>query len=253
MPIINGRYYMNPQYGAALERARTADEESIRNYGTPQPSWLDRFLGLVPTEEQQEQVSQRDSNSGDIFREATTNRDADELEAQNRTSQGVQQNQAQNTNQQAPQNVAATAEKYNGSPDWAFTARKGEFAPNTNKCNAFVGDVTKEAGAAASVTGSDGKSRYPLAAEWADKNTKIANWRVLGSNETPQPGDVGAYKLPGGGTSYSGHSGIVTSVDPDGTVHGMAAHTYVVGPDDKFQPGNNQPHTITFRRYTGGQ
>lgn len=26
MPYINGRYYMNPQYGAAVERAREADE-----------------------------------------------------------------------------------------------------------------------------------------------------------------------------------------------------------------------------------
>src|SRR4051812_19151532 len=46
-----------------------------------------------------------------------------------------------------------------------------------------------------SVTGSNGKPRYPLAAEWADKNTKIDNWRVLGKGEVPQPGDVAAYKL----------------------------------------------------------
>lgn len=26
MPYINGRYYMNPQYGAALEQTREADE-----------------------------------------------------------------------------------------------------------------------------------------------------------------------------------------------------------------------------------
>jgi hypothetical protein len=75
---------------------------------------------------------------------------------------------------------------------------------------------------------------------------------VLGSNETPQPGDVAAYKLPGGGTSFSGHSGIVTSVDPDGTVHGMAAHDTVVGPDHKFQPSGKQ-YMVVFRRYTGGQ
>jgi hypothetical protein len=51
MPTINGRYYMNPQYGAALERARAADEGSIRVNGMPQPSWLDRLLGFAPHEE----------------------------------------------------------------------------------------------------------------------------------------------------------------------------------------------------------
>jgi hypothetical protein len=175
MPIVNGRFYMNPQYVAALERARTADEDSIRANGAPQPSWLDRFLGLVPTGEEQEQMSQGDNGSSYIFPKAIQSGDRYELVAQNRNNAPAQQSGAQNTNQQTPQNVGATAEKYNGSSDWAFTAQKGASARNTNKCNAFVGDVTKEVGAPASVTGSDGKSRYPLAAEWADKNTKIAN------------------------------------------------------------------------------
>lgn len=251
MPIVNGRYYMNPQYGAALERARAADEEYVRVNGAPQPSWLDRFLGFASADDNREPISQGDSSSSDAFGQTSESGDPDALVAQNRSSEGTQQNQAQNARQQTPQDIAAAAGKYNGSPDWAFTARKGAFAPNTNKCNAFVGDVTKEAGALALVTGSDGKSRYPLAAEWADKNTKIANWRVLGSNETPKPGDVAAYKLQGGGASFSGHSGIVTSVDPDGTVHGMAAHDVVVSPDDKFQPNSDQ-HVVVFRRYTGG-
>jgi len=149
------------------------------------------------------------------------------------------------------QKIADTAEKYNGSPDWAFAAKTGAFACNTNKCNEFVGDVTKEAGAPVSVIGSDGKPRYPLAAELADKNTKIANWRVLGKDEKPQPGDIAAYKMSGGGTAYSGHSGIVVSVDRNGTVHGMAAHDRVVGPDDKF---NSTPtRAVTYRRYEGDQ
>jgi len=50
MPVINGRYYMNPQYGAAMEQARAADAESVRVNGLPQPSWLDRFLGFAPEE-----------------------------------------------------------------------------------------------------------------------------------------------------------------------------------------------------------
>jgi hypothetical protein len=163
----------------------------------------------------------------------------------------AKQHQAQNTNEQTRANVAATARKYNRSTGWAFSKQKGAFACNTNKCNAFVGDVTKEAGAPASVRGTDGKSRYPLAAEWADKSTQIAGWRALGPGETPQPGDVAAYKLSGGGVSYSGHSGIVTSVEANGVVHAMAAHENVVGPDDKF---NSTPtRTVTYRRYEGDQ
>jgi hypothetical protein len=47
MSVINGRYYANPQYGRALERARAANAESRRVHGEEQPSWLDHFLGLV--------------------------------------------------------------------------------------------------------------------------------------------------------------------------------------------------------------
>jgi hypothetical protein len=89
-----------------------------------------------------------------------------------------------------------------------------------------------------------------LAAEWADKNTKIADWRVLGKGEAPQPGDVGAYKLSGGGASYNGHSGIITSVDSNG-VHAMAAHENVVGPDNKFD--RSVTPTVVYRRYTGDE
>lgn len=147
--------------------------------------------------------------------------------------------------------IAGIAGKYNGSTKWGFAKRKDNFPPNTDKCNKFVYDVTQEGGAEPLVIGSDGKLRPPLAAEWADPNTKIANWRPLDKNEQPQPGDVAAYKLPGGGTAYTGHSGIVTGVDPDGRVHGIAAHPDVVGPDDKF---NSTPdRAVTYRRYEGGR
>ncbi len=49
MPVINGRYYMNPQYGQALERDRSVDEEQRRVHGDPQPSWLDHFLDFAQT------------------------------------------------------------------------------------------------------------------------------------------------------------------------------------------------------------
>ena|SRR5579863_7092071 len=55
--------------------------------------------------------------------------------------------------------IAATARKYSGSADWAYARQKDNFPPSTNKCNKFVYDATKEAGAAAAVKGSDGKLR----------------------------------------------------------------------------------------------
>lgn len=145
------------------------------------------------------------------------------------------------------QRIAKIARKYNGRTDWAYGKRKDNFPPNTDKCNKFVYDVTKEAGSEALVKGSDGKLRPPLAGEWANPKVKIPNWEVLPPDESPKPGDVAAYPLPGH-SGYTGHSGIVTWIDADGTSHAIAAHHDVVGPDDKFQHVKG----ITFRRYTGG-
>ncbi len=146
------------------------------------------------------------------------------------------------------QQTAKIAKKYDGSTDWAYGKRKDNFPQDTDKCNKFVYDVTKEAGAEALTRGSDGKMRPPLAGEWADPKVKIPNWEVLPPAEFPKPGDVAAYQLPGHAT-YTGHSGIVTSVDADGTVHAIAAHAAVVGPDDKFQ----RIAGVVFRRYIGGK
>jgi hypothetical protein len=147
------------------------------------------------------------------------------------------------------QRIAQTARKYNGSSVWAYSKRKDNFPANTDKCNKYVYDVTKEAGAEARTKGSKGKMRPLLAGEWANPSVSIPNWRVLAPAERPQPGDVAAYPLPGHATC-TGHSGIVTSVDADGTVHAIAAHADVVGPDDKFQSTNKR---VLFRRYSGGR
>lgn len=215
MPIINGRFYINPAQGRAVERARIAQAER----------------SAVPGHHEQEQEQSGHwvtINSRHVL---------------------IDEAQAGPASRSTRDRIAATARKYNGSTDWAFARQKDNFAPGTNKCNKFVYDVTKEAGAEAIIIGSDGKSRPPLAAEWADPRTTIPGWRVLGPNEMPQPGDVAAYGLPGH-TTYTGHSGIVTAVDGDGTVHAIAAHDQVVGPDDKFNPTRSRK--VTYRRHTGG-
>ncbi|MGA8013971.1 MAG: CHAP domain-containing protein [Candidatus Acidiferrales bacterium] len=216
MPFVNGRFYANPAHGHALERARIAED----GFSAPDRSDLGQEQGghWVTIDSRRVLVDR-----GQAGRVSRARRDK----------------------------IAVTARKYNGSTDWGFAKRKDNFASGTNKCNKFVYDVTKEAGATATVTGSDGKSRAPLAGEWADPNTHIPGWRVLGPNETPQPGDVAAYKLPGGGTSFSGHSGIVTDVEANGRVHAVAAHSDVVGPDDKFN--STRDRAVTYRRFEGGR
>jgi CHAP domain len=206
VPFINGRFYTNPAYGRALERARAAEAERTFAPERADPQQQDEDGHWVTMDHRH------------VLIHETSDR------------------------------IVRTAKKYNGSTAWAFAKRKDDFAPGTNKCNKFVYDVTKEAGAPAIVIGSDGKPRPPLAAEWADPRTPIPGWRALGPNETPQPGDVAAYKLPGHAT-YTGHSGIVTGVDANDTVHAIAAHGNLVGPDDKFQ----RVRGVTFRRYTGGE
>jgi hypothetical protein len=60
MPIINDRYYANPQYGRALERDRAADDEFRRVHGEEKPSWLDHFLGFAErTETNQSKQTQQ--------------------------------------------------------------------------------------------------------------------------------------------------------------------------------------------------
>jgi len=216
VPIVNGRFHINPAHGRAVERARLARAE--RN--------------ALPRHRNQE-----DEQSGHWV-----------------TINGrhvlIDEAQAGRASRSARDRIAATAEKHSGSTAWAYAKRKANFPVGTNKCNKFVYDVTKEAGAEATTIGSDGKPRPPLAAEWADPNAIIPGWRLLGPNETPEPGDVAAYKLPGGGTRFTGHPGIVTSVGANGTVHAIAAHESVVGPDEKFQPRRG---IVTYHRYAGDQ
>lgn len=251
MPVINGRFHMNPSYGRALERPR--DAEAARNHHRrssigrlTSPGDTDDPLG-IPV----------DSSNGVLYLQSSANTSGSQKVGQNGhwvtvDDRHVFLHEPQSAGPRcdtARKRVAKIAEKYDGRTEWAFDKRKDNFGPGTNKCNKFVYDVTKEAGAPATVIGSDGKPRPPLASEWADPHTDIVGWRVLGPNKTPHPGDVAAYKLPGGGASFSGHSGIVTSVDPDGTVHAIAAHDDVVGPDSKFQQTGKG---VVFRRYTGG-
>ncbi|SMC23706.1 RHS repeat-associated core domain-containing protein [Andreprevotia lacus DSM 23236] len=138
--------------------------------------------------------------------------------------------------------IDENARRNNGSQDWAYDRKKDNFPINSNKCNKFVFDMAKSADATPVING-----RPPMAAEWADSRTKIPNWRMLLPSESPLPGDVAAYKLNGGGTAYSGHTGLMVQ-GTNNTVLNISAHgDAVYNVSGQFE---NQPET-RYRRYTG--
>ena len=133
------------------------------------------------------------------------------------------------------------ARGYRGSKDWNFEKRKGNFGPNTNKCNKFVCDVLNEAGTPMMVTPKGAAPRCARAGEIANPGWTPNCWRTLGADEIPQAGDVGAFPLTGGGSAFSGHSGIITS---DGNISAHADGVYQV--PNQFAP---TVPGIVFRRY----
>lgn len=148
----------------------------------------------------------------------------------------------------SPSNIAKRAlidkiaRGYDQSTLWAKDIKKDNFGIGINKCNKFVFDVTKEAKSDGVVNG-----RPPLAAEWADPNTKIPNWRLLKPDEKPEPGDVTAYKLSGGGTAYSGHTGIMIS-DGEDDITNISAHKDAVFTiEGQFEDRIDE----RYRRFTG--
>ena len=137
--------------------------------------------------------------------------------------------------------IAAAAESHDGDTSMPYT-------PGHPTCNLFVQKAIAEAGAPTPlVTKADGSSGAPGAAEWA--GSPVPGWRFLKPGETPERGDVAAYKITGctwGGGPCTGHSGVVVGVSRDGFVTAIAAHEKVIGPDYSFQPSE-----ATYRRYTG--
>ena len=106
-------------------------------------------------------------------------------------------------------NIATEALKYRGSMDWAYSANRPPYGPDTNKCNLFVYEVLKAAGTPVPM-----KARWslrklvvqhpPLAGQWADPSVNIPGWVVLTvPPDSPQRGDVAAEK--GDYSDASGH------------------------------------------------
>lgn len=144
MPWINGRFYANPRYGLGVERSRASEGgAALLDSGGEDDENADGHWITVDGRHVLIGGRQTSRNKG-------------------REPIGAR--------------IARTARGYDGSTDWAFATRKDEFGPDTNKCNKYVYDVTREAGAEALTRGNDGKMRAPLATEWADRRVPITNW-----------------------------------------------------------------------------
>lgn len=141
-------------------------------------------------------------------------------------------------------NIVRIAENYEGSTAWGYYVAKGNFPARCNKCNLYVYDVLKKAGANPGLPHVNGK--FPsTAADWANPFVKIPGWIVLTSKQAPMPGDIVAVQ-----ENYSdatGHVGIV--IGPNLT-SSFSSYTQQVTENDWGFRSDNGGWPV-FRRYVG--
>jgi RHS repeat-associated protein len=142
------------------------------------------------------------------------------------------------------QSIQNAAGGYVGSHAFDFNRNHSrQYPANSWKCSGFVCQVLNDAGVPLQVKPKNSESRCATAGELANTNWNPKDWRVLGPDEVPQPGDIFAYKLTptAGGPLYTGHTGVVTT-----NGNNVAAHA-----DGVTQSPNNFGPGTTYRRYTG--
>ena len=138
------------------------------------------------------------------------------------------------------------------------TRRDGSYAESESlpgwpaplsKCNKFVGDMCRAAGANMSIVPVNTPEGYPMANQWAGASSSFpvshATWPRLGLNETIEPGFVVAMPRD----NRSGHVGIV---DYDGVAiaAGSATVNKMFGFYDPNTPG--RAGASRHRHYRGG-
>jgi hypothetical protein len=116
-----------------------------------------------------------------------------------------------------------------GSTAWTFKVAKGNFPAGTDKCNLFVHEMLTDAGASPGLPNGHWYWKHypPGAAQWADPSYAIPGWRVLGPDESPQPGDVVAQAKD----YANGATGHVTTVGPNNTFVGVGKPEYEGAPE----------------------
>jgi hypothetical protein len=150
------------------------------------------------------------------------------------------------------QKIVDRASAQIGSGDWHFDVAKGNFGPGKDKCNLFVYDMLTDAGASPGLPNGHWWNPYPpTAANWADPSFAIPGWRVLGSGEIPQPGDVVGQRIPWD----NGATGHVMIVGPNATFIGVGTSEKIesvapkmlggIYPSPDARPGG----LLVYRRY----
>ena len=138
--------------------------------------------------------------------------------------------------------IATWAEAQNGSTDYAYSAAVStgysydrllnppQYPVKSNKCSAFTCAAAASAGADTGVSVTDGRgrtvTRCPTTAEIARGN--VPNWRVLGPEETPQPGDIVAERFSNPEPGVTGYAAVVVD-DGNGGATTIGAREYRVG------------------------
>jgi|GEM_PF-3222192 len=211
MPFINGRFYLNPVYGRAIEHARASQAMLPEpDFSATDVHWVTinhRHILIHEPFGQRAHGARHEASPGNLERRAR---------------------------------IAEIARKHSGDTSMPY-------APGHPTCSLFVQRVIAESGAPKPlVRKADGTWGAPSAAEWA--NSPVRNWRFLQPGEKPQPGDVAAW--PFHYSDATGHSGIVVAVSASGRVTAIAAHSHQVGIDDTFNSSREHPK-ITYRRYIG--
>jgi hypothetical protein len=108
MPFVNGKFYANPIFGRALERARAAEAGRV---------WSEEHFAAEP---QPVQATQRSTGSAEQERGARWVT----INGRHVLMEASQTGPAQQT---TGDRIAKTAEKYEGSKAWSFTGRKDDF------------------------------------------------------------------------------------------------------------------------------
>ncbi|MEQ1742476.1 MAG: SpvB/TcaC N-terminal domain-containing protein [Candidatus Nitrotoga sp.] len=144
--------------------------------------------------------------------------------------------------------IARKALEHEGSSDWDSSRERGEIKAGADKCNLFLTEMFEAAGVTPPTTGGRLGRYSTSAAQWANPDFDVPEWRVLGPKEKPQPGDVAVrVNLLGDVDERAGHVGIV--VDAGKTIsvaHGKNVHISEWG----FRPEEQKDPTV-FRRYVG--
>lgn len=164
----------------------------------------------------------------------------------------------------APTRARVAAEAFNNrfSEEWnkkalrVYEGQRGSeyYGPGDYKCNLFVYEMMKQAGARVELELRENKigvqiAYPPLARHWADPSFAIPGFEVLTvPPDVPQPGDVAAIKNVS--FSASGHVGIV--VGPPQSASNMTVSARADGAvhnDWGFRDENKGQ--VVFRRYVG--